>query len=256
MVTLREFLAGVAESCPEWLSALRPDERVHPAMILRHFMASRIVYYPGSGYDGDPVAAFNASRAAHCFVYVDYLTAQTALRDELQHRGFRDYASILTVDLQEADFGIGAWVPHVRAPVRYPFTPVQPYGFLEIFERKPERGADHGANRFAVLFMAADGYASYDAMFCQEQSHSPPFCVVLQDHGFGGGFSSFGRGGILEDIAIGTHRLPKLLLAAENTSPWVGYERCASRDGTMVEGESQGGRMRALWALEAREFLG
>ena len=47
-----------------------------------------------------------------------------------------------------------------------------------------------------------------------------------------------------------------LLLAAENTAAWRGYERCKSRDGNAIDAESQGGRMRALWVREPRGFPG
>lgn len=251
-MTLREFLASaLREDCPDWLMGLNPNEPAHPAETLQRFMRSRLVYYPGSGFDGDPVAAFNASRAAHCFVYVDYLTGREALLEELRERGFRGYRSIKTIDLQEADFRIGAWTRHIREPVEYHFPPVPPYGFLEIFERLPSRGEDHGAQRFAVLFLAADAHAAYDAMFCQRRSPPPPFCIVLQDHSFGGGYSPFGRGGVMANIARETARFPQLLLVAEDTDAWQGYARCDNGDGAAVDAESQGGRMRALWARDA-----
>jgi hypothetical protein len=248
--SLREFLSKMREPCPDWLLQWRPGQKSDTSQILRQFMSSRVVYYPGSGFDGDPVAVFNVARAAHCFIYVDYLTEHAALRNELRERGFRGYSAITTIKLKEADFGIGAWVRHARGSVSYPFPPVQPYGFLEIFERMPERGENHGAKRFAVLFLAADGHAAYDALFCQDGSSPPPFCVVLQDHGFGGNYSRWGGGGLIEDIALSTTRLPELLLIAENTDSWQGYSRCHAQDGSIVDAECQGGRMRALWGRD------
>lgn len=245
--SLRAFLSTLSQQCPAWLLKITPDRIADPEQTLRQFMRCRTVYYPGSGFDGDPVAAFNASHAAHCFVYVDYLTERVALLDELRCRGFRGYSSIMTIDLQEADFGIGAWISHARNPIRYPFPPVRPYGFLEIFERETTRGEDYGSKRFAVLFLAADGHAAYDALFCQKDIPPPPFCVVLQDHGFGGNYDRWGAGGIMADIAMTQRRLPDFLLVAENTEPWHGYQQSVDPSGNRVASENQGGRMRTLW---------
>jgi hypothetical protein len=47
---------------------------------------------------------------------------------------------------------------------------------------------------------------------------------VLQDHGFGGNYDSFGGGGLMERIAQRTHVQPHFLLVADNTRPWLGFE--------------------------------
>ncbi len=223
-MTLREFFATKRESMPAWLSAYPSDaqEALPPSEVLRRFLRSRTVYYPGSGSDGGPVAAFNSAHAAHCFVYVDYLVERSELLDELQSDGFRGYRRLARVDLREADFGLGNWRPHVTGPVRYPFKPVRPYGFIEILERAEEYSEAHGAERFAVLFLAADGHAAFDAIFCQGSGTPVPFCVVLQDHGFGCNYSAFGEGGLLAQIASGCRVLPEFLLVADNTDPWRG----------------------------------
>jgi hypothetical protein len=104
------------------------------------------------------------------------------------------------------------------------FANVAPYAFLEILERNADMDDGHGARRLAIIFLCADGIASYDALFCQRHSKAPPFAVLLQDHGFGGNWDKFGGGGLLEGIASQFRTLPKfLVVATENTKPWAGF---------------------------------
>lgn len=125
MITLHQYLTTFAEAMPGWLKAYRPAA-CSPSEIMGDFMRSRLVYYPGSGNDGHPVAAFNKAHAAHCYIYVDYLTERVTLLDQLQDTGFLGYHSLDRVDISEIALARGRWTPHAP-PQRYPFNPVKPY---------------------------------------------------------------------------------------------------------------------------------
>ena len=114
---------------------------------------------------------------------------------------------------------------------RYRFAAAPAFGFLEILERDPEFDDGHGARRLAILFLGADGIAAYNALFCQEGNVAVPFAVVVQDHGFGGNYDRFGRGGLLEGLAARCNVIPRWLLVAENTDPWEGFVRVPEVDG-------------------------
>jgi len=96
---------------------------------------------------------------------------------------------------------------------------------LEILQRDPGFSDEHGAERLAILFLKEDGIAAYDALFCQPRSVCPPFGVLLQDHGFGGNYTSFGAGGLLDRVAQESGVLPPYLLVGGNTLPWSGFVR-------------------------------
>lgn len=225
--------ANHGEYMPSWLTNVE-SEAADVLSLCRKFLSSRLVFYPGSGSDGDPIAVFNRSRAAHCFVHVDYGMTRDTLEYELK-TGFRGYDSLLRVELREADL-VSDWVRHIPpADSCPPFRPVSAYGFIEIYERRAEFDDTHGAERFAVLFLGADGYAAFDSLFCQENEVPAPFCIVLQDHGFGGGYGSFGRGGMLEKLAIMSHARPCLLLVGQGTEPWKDYRRCDAEPVNMGE---------------------
>ena len=222
---LKNFLQGHRERIPAWLDRFTDGD----PFPLQEFFSSRVVYYPGSGTDGHPVKLFGSTHSAHTFVYVDYGLNQARVEEELssefEGRNFRGYHTLSRLHLQEGDLCPGLW----NAPYRYPsgnFAIAPPYGFLEILERSPTLGDDHGALRLAILFLGVDGIAAFDALFCQGNFRKDQLIVVLQDHGFGGNYDRFGRGGLMELAA--TRNMfdpvrPLWLLVAENTSAWSGF---------------------------------
>ncbi|MCS6954477.1 MAG: hypothetical protein RMK57_16810 [Bryobacterales bacterium] len=224
------------ESEPEWLNmAEETDNPTVRRKFLRGFLGSRIVYYPGAGEDGHPVKLFNRAHAAHSYIYADYGYSRHEVHSivtphpQSSRRGFRGYRIVTVLDVQREE--LAPWPP------RYHLNPEEapnqseligsrsPFALLYVFQRLPEFGEDHGAHRFAVLFLCADGFAAYDALFCQPESIARPFCVLIQDYSiFGGNWGRFGRDGQLEQIARRTNVLPELLLVAYTESePWHGY---------------------------------
>jgi hypothetical protein len=238
--TLREYLVRLREQEPEWLSQL---DQLDTATIANRFLSSRLVYYPGSRWDGGPIACFNSSHAAHCFVYVDYGIQSSTLKQVIANPGFTGYRSLPRIELKEEDLTPGGWVSHAPADARPWIRTAAPYGFIEVLERIDGYGESHGAKRFAVLFLGADGFATFDALFCQPTSLPGPWCVVLQDHGFGGNYDRFGAGGILEELARSSRRYPDYLLVGGSTEVWQGYTRIPD-----VAPETMGDRsLRRLW---------
>jgi len=229
---LHEFLSENAEDMPRWLS-----ERAKGAGFVREeFFSSRIVYYPGNGTDGQPVRLFGSTGFAHCFICPDYGISRQELETELAHprHGFKGYHSFDRIDLQERDLAAKSSACHIGrndAP-SFPQRPgITPYAFLEVLERDAGLDDAHGPERLAVLFLGADGHTTYEALFCRSSSYAPPYVVVLQDHGFGGNYSDFGRGGVMERTAIRSSVFPRYMFVAENTGPWLDYCRIPGLDG-------------------------
>ena len=57
-----------------------------------------------------------------------------------------------------------------------------PWGMLAILQRDEEFDDQHGPQRIAILFLGADGVATYDALFCQAQSHPLFATTAVQDN--------------------------------------------------------------------------
>jgi hypothetical protein len=249
-MTLHEYLRELREDTPAWLDKFEGGD----PFPRQKFFGSRVAYYPGSGTDGHPVKLFGSTHSAHCFVYADYGVTRPSLEGELghpQHR-FLGYHTLSRLQLLETDLVPRGWTAHIRAgegpqdKYRLGAVAAAPFGFLEVMERDQGIDDSHGARRLAILFLGADGIAAYDALFCQEHSDSPPFAVVIQDHGFDGNYDQFGRGGLLERIATRCNFVPLWLLVSDNSGPWHGFERVPD-----VEGDA-GGMHETLRFLHAR----
>lgn len=226
---MQSFLRQFAEPMPSWISNYRKGESINRSDIIN----TRAVYYPGAGSDGQPVHTFVQSHAAHLFIYVDYMLSSDDIKNELKNNGFRGYNILDSIDLEEKDLTPNGWRPHVQ-PTREQiermarFTDKKGFATLVIFERDKDLDDKHGPLRFAIIFIGGDGIATYDAIFGNKNAPAP-FCLILQDHGWGGNWNYFGQGGMMEEIAKKTDAYPQLILAAttDSTRIWDGYGKCS-----------------------------
>ncbi len=262
-MTPYQYLSNTPEAMPSWLGAFQPGD----AFDRQQFFSHRVVYYPGSGLDGHPVKLFGSTHSAHSFVYVDYGQTQSELEEQLGHRldGFRGYHTLARINLTEADLVRDGWVssvdPRLLPPDLYLLYTTfarnfsSPFGFLEILERNMDRNENYGPVRLAILFLGADGFAAYEALFCNRRSRQirhDLFAITLQDHGFGGNYAQFGGGdyavgsNLLEHIARHGNVLPQFLLVGDNTVPWQGFERVRDVEGNPVTRNADG-RLRFLY---------
>ena len=224
MPTIVDILQREPEAQPDWLYTHKS-----PRFDRNEFFRSRTVYYPGSGNDGQPVMLCALSSAAHAFVYVDQAVDWNTLSSRLTDpdQGFRGYVLVHHEKVTEKDLRPGGWTAHIkkdeaRGANRFHSAFTKPFARFVVLERL-HGDEEHGPWRLAILFVGGDGFASYDALYCQEDGTPPPFLAVIQDHGFGGNHDRFDRHGLLEHIARRTGILPEFLLVADCSIPWSGY---------------------------------
>lgn len=170
------------------------------------------MFYPGASFDGQPVQLFAGAHAAHVFVYADSGITHDALLAELDTPGtrFAGYQiigrrSMSARDHPQLDALFAA--PGALAPGCAPFAE------LVLLERRAGLGDEHGAKRFALLYVCANALAVAEAFWVRGR-FGAPWCVVLQDHGLGGSWCPFGEGGPLTPILA---RQASMLLVAKNT---------------------------------------
>jgi len=227
-MTIREYLSADSEEMPAWLQAHQRGDSFNREA----FFTGRTVYYPGSGSDGHPVKLFGGSHSAHAFIYTDYILDSAYLKRELEHptHKFLGYHTFDRIVLKESDLAPRGWLPHI-APAFYAgdksfVSPdFKPYAFVEILERDSSRDSVHGAARLAVLFLGADAFAAFDALYCQQDGTPPPYALFIQDHGFGCNYNRFGKGGLLEKIARSCAVQATRLVASSYSECWAGYQR-------------------------------
>lgn len=202
-----------------WLCAERPT------FSRSDFFTGRTVYYPGSGFDGDPVKLCSRAHAAHAFVYADYGVEWPEIARQIAdpETGFRGYAIEREEPVAEAALRPGGWVAHATVkPEAYGFASARPFARLVVLRREDTYDDTYGLRRFAVLFVGGDGFATFDALYCQGDGTPAPYLVASKDHGFGGNYDCFGAGGLLERLAVHAAERPRYLLVYDR-APWAGY---------------------------------
>lgn len=237
MLTPLEVLRADVEPMPEWLA----NYQAGAPFPREAFFASRILYYPGSATDGHPLAVFGRTHSVHCFVYADYGFSKADLTRQLTNPADPEhplgYRLVSLIDAAEQELTPRGWIRHgtLQPDCNRHFTAIRPpegpFAVFAVLEREESRGDDHGPQRLALLHVGGDGYATFDALFCQKNSRLP-YAVLLQDHGFGLNWNHQGFGGESDLWRLAQQKdelLPKwLFVATDNTSPWPGYREVSS----------------------------
>ena len=227
MISIKEYFEHNREQTPEWLKEYKNGDRPSFKDI---FNSGRIVYYPGSGYDGQPIKTFNIAHYSHTYFYVDYMVTKESIVERLtEDNALNGYKNIGIIEYKEKDLSPHGWVPHYHPTVeeinemKRSSNDGESYCLVFIFERDINLDDEHGCDRFAVISLKADAIATYDAMFAN--NNKAPDVLMLQDHGFGCNYNWFGRGGALNQIATSTNCYPSYIMVADNTAPWEHYEK-------------------------------
>ncbi len=177
---------------PDWL-------RVGPATIQdAEFPLDGILrdslYYPSSGFDGDPVRYLAGNVLS--FVYVDYGNSRNELDDVLKSSGFKGYDVIAKRDVRERELAPRGWTPSFPSredgdPSRYLDWMKTPFCSWVVLQRAKEMPASHGPHRFSLLYLAADGVAAYQALYVANGKY-PAFLAIIQPgHVFGMNYTNF-----------------------------------------------------------------
>lgn len=239
-MTQIEYLhKNYAEATPAWLKSYSKGQ----AKPLAEFLHSRIVYYPGSAWDWHPIEVFGGSCSAHCFVYVDYIQPEAEVIGHLQGEyGLDGYQILDSVPISEAE--LQRAIPRRRhylnldelrraaestQGMRNGCDQFVPYARLVVLERRADR--HEGAERIAVLFLGADGHAAFEAIFANRNAPNL-FGFLLQEHGFGGNYDRWGKGGLCDKMMQRSKVFPRFVLTDAEVCPrhadgglYDGYQR-------------------------------
>ncbi len=238
---LQKYLLGqqTKHVIPSWLKNFHPGEDIAWFDVLK----SPHVFYPGSGFDGQPIKLFNQSHFVHLYIYVDYMITQDDIQENITKRGFKGYRLLGRTEASRQAL-LGSWLPPViefsekrKELFIHPFTSVTYgegqastpfYGFLDVYERLPDHDDTHGAERFAVLYLGEDAFVAFLGLYGTRQFN--PKVLMVVDHAFGGNYDRFGQQGLLEKIARRRKIMVSFILCWGHTSVWRGFEEISGFD--------------------------
>ena len=179
---------------PHWLS------RIDTATIDEDFPLREVlvdsVYYPASGVHGEPVRFLSENFGS--FVYVDYGVERESLLATVSGGGFLGYDLVARRTLSERELAPSGWAP-IRPsredgdPAKYRGTGWIKSPFCEwlVFQRKDEYDESHGARRFSLLYLCADGVAAFQALYVQNEVSPAAIAIIQPGTGFGGNWTDF-----------------------------------------------------------------
>lgn len=219
------------EQIPMWLEKYQRGIKID----LREILSHRVLFYPGAGDDGQPIKALNKYHTLHTYLYSDYGANLEEVVNMFRYDKIKGYTAldIIILDI------IKLLPENINADmcIDHRNNHINPNKFCAIciYEREISFDDIHGAKRFALLYTNEDAYRVFNIVFHPTNHIPPPYVIVLQDHGFGGNYGKWGKGGLLERIAFRYKNLPKYyIIGTNNTIPWSDSKSC--HDGIMIGG--------------------
>lgn len=214
----------------EWIQIAQQREPIPLPEILKDS-----VYYPACGLDGDPIKYLG--KQSQSFVYVDYGVGRDAVLHDLEH--FTGYDLEACRELEQRELvPSGCRPPQFARMNSIPEQVVQiirePFAIWALFRRRPEYSNDHGPSGFSLLYIGADGVATFRDLYYSFQIAPAVICLIQPGTGFGGNWTDFeAREGILARLVLGNPAgRPRFLLYGGmgkgkfyRRAPWPGYEK-------------------------------
>ena len=172
------------------------------------------LYYPGSGFDFGPLCLFANLPGLENVVYAEYGMgdALEALQAEM-HKNIPEFEVMEVSMLSPAYFDAPDWEVFWH-PQSERDTYVRQKSFGVKFKLRKENKI------LNFYFLGTEGVATCKVLL---KAGFNIQVMVLQEHGFGGGWTKFEGDSTLYQTHKNSRALPKMLLVAENTSPWPGY---------------------------------
>ncbi len=172
---------------PEWLMTANRNTSSMPA--IKELLTDSL-YYPSSAFDGNPIAYLSGN--FYSFIYVDYGVNKQALEENLHDYGFKGYERILSIDINEKELAPNGWTainPTVidGDPNKYRNGIKTPFAKWMVFQRHNDLDDNHGAERFSLFYLCADGVAAFQALYLS--NNCAPLAVAIIQPGTGSGMN-------------------------------------------------------------------
>jgi hypothetical protein len=159
------------------------------------------LYYPAAGFDGDPIKNFYPY--VNSFIYVDYSVTKESFFNKFK------FQIIAKRSLTEQDLAPNGWQPNMSDidgnPLKFESSISTPFCEWVIFK--------YGKKTLNLLYMCADGIATYQALYVQNNLY-PTFLALIQTGVIHGNWTNFANPqGFLAKTIIGNNAgMPNYIL--------------------------------------------
>ena len=171
-----------------WLDDLSVDDIERGEFPLKQLLGDSL-YYPASGFDGDPVRHF--SNIFQHFFYVDYSGTELHLNYELRSRGFNGYALIANRRVTRNELSPTSWRStdiHNESGISGQFDPQKAFCRWMVFSKTRDV---QGPERFSLLYLYADGIAAYQATYAALGIKPKGIAIIQSGHLSGNNWAIF-----------------------------------------------------------------
>lgn len=187
------MIANIPSSqTPQWLADINceADMATFPHV---HCLRSSF-YYPSSGFDGRPIRHLAGN--FHSFVYADYGMTATELDVVLDSPGFRGYEVVGQRQLPELLPAPNRIFAGLSESERRRFDQnsdwiKEPFCRWIVLRRNSEYRDEHGPEKFSLLYLCADGIASFEALWRDRTLVPAGIAIIQPGHAFGGNWTNF-----------------------------------------------------------------
>lgn len=178
----------LAAATPTWLLQLTAASITTYPFPLQNVLEDSC-YYPASGNDATPIELL--SRYTPSFVHVDYSLPKAEVRRQLLTPGcFAGYELIGMREVAPAELTSAGWRPvfqHPKGHRELPASanPANSFAIWVVYARQSTHGPNHGAERFSLLHLHAEGVAAYDALYRGNGHQAKYVAIINPGEGYG-----------------------------------------------------------------------
>lgn len=157
------------------------------------------LFYPACGLDGGVVKDCNVrmpEAGIVSFVYCDYAKEEEHF---IRYRDtFKGYHLLWTRPVRQEELVPRGW--QMQLPPGFTmreygrFRPLwRQYGHWSIYQKNDDMGAEHGPERFSLLYLGGEGVATYQALYWSNQQKPRALAIIQPGTGFGFNWTDFRR---------------------------------------------------------------
>jgi hypothetical protein len=194
---------------PEWLSSIKlsEDMNLNDHEFPLDFILNESVYYPACSFDMNPIRYLGGF--THSFIYVDYLVERQSLPELGSQSFLPGYRLCARRNLRQEELTPHGWSEKLNGidksefeqdflkleKMRHWFIEKEFFAEWLIFEKTPERIPEwdkrFGPERISMLYICADGVATYQALYATKNIAPLVLCIIQPGHCFGGNWTNF-----------------------------------------------------------------